>query len=119
MGMFDYVLHEGRRYQTKDTPDLCLTEYRIVNNRLVWDEYHFEEVPNAERPYPNGDGLLRLVGCLRRVIDRHNVDLVWHGYLHMIPEDGSEGSFRAKFTDGVLVAFERLPEHPHETQSAD
>jgi hypothetical protein len=108
--MFDYVLHEGRRFQTKDTPDQDLSEYRIENGRLVFDEYHMEEVPKAERPYPNDDGLMGLVGSERRVVDKPNVDQNWHGYLYMVPDigDPDDGEYRAKFTDGSLVEFVRL-----------
>jgi len=35
MGMFDYVVYEGRRYQTKDTPDQYTSVYRIVRGRLL------------------------------------------------------------------------------------
>lgn len=112
MGMFDYITHDGRRYQTKDTPDQYLSEYRILNGRLLGDEWHNETVPKAERPYPNApDGsLMALVGCMRRVIDKADVDLNWHGYIYMVPDVGDHDDFdyRAKFTDGNLVAFERL-----------
>lgn len=111
MGMFDYLTHEGVRYQTKDTPDQYLSEYRIVNGRLLTDEWHMEEVPKAERPHPEApDGdLLAILGCMRRVVDRTDVDLNWHGYINMVPDDGSGGECLAKFTDGDLVLFDRLP----------
>jgi hypothetical protein len=108
MGMFDYITHEGSRYQTKDTPDQYLSEYRIENGRLVFDEYHVEDVPKEQRPYPDDDGLLGWIGSQRRIIDQSSVDQHWHGYIDMVPDDGSGGSFRAKFTDGNLVSFELL-----------
>lgn len=108
--MFDYITHEGKRYQTKDTADQYLSDYRIVNGRLVTDQWHQEIVPKAERPYPDApDSDIRgLFGSLRRVIDRPDVDLNWHGYIEMVPDDGSGGDYRAKFTDGTLVEFIRL-----------
>lgn len=112
MGMFDYITHEGRRYQTKDTPDQYLSEYRIVNGRLLGDVWHMESVPKAQCPYPDApeSSLLSIVGCMQRVIDKADVDLNWHGYIHMVPDVGDDDSadYRAKFTDGNLVAFERL-----------
>jgi len=112
MGMFDYITHEGRRYQTKDTPDQYLSEYRIVNGRLLGDEWHTESVPKAERPHPDApdDSFLALVGCMRRVIDKADIDLNWHGYIDMVPDigDDDDADYRAKFTDGNLVSFERL-----------
>jgi hypothetical protein len=109
--MFDYVLHEGRRFQTKDTPDQCLSEYRIENGRLLHDEYHLESVPEAERPFPNEGGLLGLVGSLRTVIDKPNVDTNWHGDLYMVPNvgDPDNAEYRARFVDGNLVEFIRFP----------
>lgn len=112
MGMFDYVKHEGRLYQTKDTPDQYMTVYRIVNGRLLGDEWHVEEVPKSERPHPDApdDDIRSLFGCMRRVVDKADIDLEWHGYIDMVPDDGSGGDYRAKFTDGTLVEFVRLPE---------
>ena len=106
MGMFDYVTHEGVQYQTKDTPMQWLHEYRIENGRLVTHEGHIEAVPKNERPYPEADGLRGLFGSVRFVVDRHNVDQEWHGYLYLIAPNGDE--FRAKFTDGNLVQFDRV-----------
>jgi len=115
MGMFDYVTHEGRRYQTKDTPDQYLSEYRIVNGRLIGDEWHMETVPKAERPYPDApEGDIRsFIGSMCRVIDKADIDLNWHGYLDLVPDCGDQEGFvdyRAKFTDGNLVSFERVSE---------
>jgi hypothetical protein len=110
--MFDYVLHEGRRYQTKDTPDQYMSEYRIVDGRLLWDEYHMESVPKQQRPHPDDDGILGLIGSLKRVVDKENVDQNWHGYLYMVPDigDPDRGTYRAKFTDGTLVEFIKVEE---------
>lgn len=121
MGMFDYVTHEGRRYQTNDTPDQYLSEYRIVNGRLLGDEWHFEAVPKGERPYPDApdDSIEALFGSMRRVIDKADVDLNWHGYLDMVPDwelNEEWVDYRAKFTDGNLVSFERLPSSAGESR---
>ncbi len=107
--MFDYLIHEGKQYQTKDTPDQYMSEYRIVNGRLLGDEWHMESVPKSERPHPDApdDSLLAMSGCMKRVIDKPNVDLNWHGYLYL---SGNGDLYRAKFTDGTLVAFERESE---------
>lgn len=112
MGMFDYLTHEGRRYQTKDTPDQYLSEYRIVNGRLLGDEWHMESVPKAERPYPDepDDSIMSFCGSMRRVIDKADIDLNWHGYIYAVPDAGSSGLYRAKFADGTLVAFEQIGE---------
>ena len=102
MGMYDYVTHEGKRYQSKDTPDQGMSEYRIVGGRLLGDEWHYEMVPESERPDPQ----CLILGCMRRIIDTADVDLNWHGYLYMSAgEEEQYATYRAKFTDGNLVEF--------------
>jgi hypothetical protein len=107
MGVFDYVKHDGRRYQTKDTPDQWMHEYRIVGGRLLGDEWHTELVPKAERPYPDAadDDMMSFVGSVRVVIDKADVDQNWHGYLDLAEDEPPYRSHRAKFTDGNLVEF--------------
>jgi hypothetical protein len=116
MGMFDYITHEGRRYQTKDTPSQYLDEYRIVNGRLLCDEWHHEEVPKEKRKYPNEDGLLGMVGSITRVVDKHDVDQNWHGHIDMVPDSGPYEEYRAKFTDGDLMEFVRLADSASDKQ---
>lgn len=112
MGMFDYVTYEGRLYQTHDTPDQYMVTYRIVNGRLIGDEWHVESVPWNERRYPLDKGLLHLAGSIRRVIDKADVDLNWHGYLELCADEGPHREYRAKFTDGNLVEFVCLTPEP-------
>ncbi len=111
MGMFDYLTHEGVEYQTKDTPDQYMSSYRIVNGRLLGEEWHMETVPKAERTFPDAadDSPLALCGCMRRVIDKADVDQNWHGYLYAIGDGPDYPEYRAKFTDGNLVEWLRLP----------
>ena len=45
MGMFDWVEWEGRRYQSKDTPNQLCDEYRIDELGRLWvEEYDAEWV---------------------------------------------------------------------------
>ncbi|HKO88765.1 MAG TPA: hypothetical protein VJU83_09655 [Burkholderiales bacterium] len=107
MGMFDRLHHEGKVYQTKDL-SCTLDELRIVGGRLICDEWHYEDVPKAERPYPDApEGSLQSIcGTIRRVVDRENVDMNYHGILTGCIESGPEyRRFTAKFTDGNLVSF--------------
>lgn len=103
--MFDYLTYEGRQYQTKDTPDQYMSEYRIVAGRLVGDEWHMEETPWNERPFPLAKGVM-----MRRVIDRAGVDQEWHGYLYLCGPAPDWRRHRAKFTDGNLVEFIEVQE---------
>ncbi len=114
MGMFDYIkcnmpLPEtpvpppSHGFQTKDTPDQYMTEYTITEDgRLSWKPYRIEEVPKAERPYPDAeDGSLRaLCGILRRAeSDAEFVD--YHGDIFFYA--GGKGrwwEYKARFTDG-------------------
>ncbi|HYC01603.1 MAG TPA: hypothetical protein VEC57_20905 [Candidatus Limnocylindrales bacterium] len=105
MGMFDYVIHEGVEYQCKDTPDQYMSQYRIINRRLIGDEWHMEDVPWNERRYPLEKGIMHLCGSMRRVIDRADVDQNWHGYLYLTGGGQRLPRYRAKFTDGNLVEF--------------
>ncbi len=108
MGMFDYLVHEGVEYQTKDTPDQGMSHYRIVNGRLLWDEYHLETVPKTERPYPNDDGIMGMIGSVCTVIDKTDVDQNWHGYLYATGPGPDYAEYRAKFTDGNLMEWKKV-----------
>lgn len=122
MGMFDTVRlvghtlpDDGDKYrekawwQTKDF-DCQMEEVRIQNGRLVQDRVHYEEVPKAERPHPNDDGLLGMMGSLRTVVDEKDIDMNFHGIMEFhtyISETKESFHYHAKFTDGNLVSIER------------
>ena len=80
MGMFDYVqcdypLPDGRVvdgpvFQTKDF-DCGMDIVRISRaGRLVLREWHFVDVPKAERPYPDAEegSIESMCGIVRRVV---------------------------------------------------
>ncbi len=104
MSMFDTLQYKNIEYQTKDFE--CLLEtYRIVNKRLLKDDWHYESVPEEERPYKNEKGLLKMCGCMKKVIDKKDVDQNFHGIFeaHYIDEKNQYKSVLFKFTDGNLV----------------
>jgi hypothetical protein len=80
------------------------------------DEAH--EVPKAERPYPNDDGILGLCGSIRTVTSLH--DSNFHGVMRFYSYEGDPNAdvpisdrwheYLAKFTDGQLVGIESVPE---------
>jgi hypothetical protein len=115
MSLFDYLTHEGNEYQTKDLPDMYMSQYRIVGGRLLGDEWHMEDVPEDQLPYAeelknpelsdSQRAFYRIAGCVRRVIDKPNIDLNWHGYLYLVTDHEPYDRYRAKFTDGNLVEF--------------
>jgi len=119
MGMFDYirceaalpdapVLPPGDLFQTKDTPDQYMTVYTITaEGRLMWRPYHHEEVPKAERPYPDDKGLLGLCGSIRRV-EQEAEALPFHGDIHFYTgnhPDVGWWEYRARFTEGILSSI--------------
>lgn len=115
--MFDYINCEhklpdtpippptNKYFQTKDTPDQGMAIYTITaDGRLTWKPYIMEEVPEAERWYPNDDGLLGLFGSLRRVEgDPQTLD--WHGDIYFYKSSSDHSGwweYRARFTEGRL-----------------
>lgn len=122
MGMFDYLIintdklpvtdeekkliGENPGWQTKDF-DCELTEIYITDEgELKINRWNYEEVTKEERPYPDGEGLLGLMGSLRRVNERLE-KIEYHGcvfFYSIIGDDWYE--FFAKFTDGKLVSIE-------------
>lgn len=120
MGMYDYVrcdapLPDGKPtppdlFQTKDFPAPQLEHYTITAaGRLIAHRVRYEEVPKAERPYPDADGLRGLVGSIKAVPVKDE-DLNWHGWLNFY--GGSQRrwrEFNAKFTEGQLVEIVQVP----------
>lgn len=122
MGMYDYLMintgklpvtdeekkliGENPGWQTKSF-DCILTEIYITDDgQLLINRWNYEEVPKEERPYPDGEGLLRLAGALRRVNERLEV-IEYHGYVNFYSNIGDDWyEFYAKFTDGKLVSIE-------------
>lgn len=119
MGMFDEVLcnhelfgvHKGETQQTKSLNWFggALEQYEITpSGRLEFLEYITED-----RGDPNAQGWVRLGGAMTMVFTGGRRDLNYHGWLDL-------SCFgRAKFTDGMLVAFEPEPGKPRESASSD
>lgn len=107
--MFDYLLYKDHLYQTKSF-GCVMEEIRITENgRLVRDKFHYEKVPKHERPYPDGNGLLALCGSLRKVIDKANVDMKFHGCFNFYDDfDGKWVELEAKFTNGKLSKIKTI-----------
>ena len=123
MGMFDNIrcevpLPDGftGELQTKDF-DCEMVEHVITKDGRMMlcriDEV--QEVPKAERPYPNDDGFLGLCGSIRRIMSLH--DAHFHGVVNFYGSEGDPNNrgpgtdyrwheYNAKFTDGQLVSIE-------------
>lgn len=100
------LIGKNRSWQTKDL--YCtLTEIYITDEgTLTAMKWRYEEVPKEERAYPEADGLLGLIGSMRRV-DEHLETVPHHGYVSFYSDVGDDWyEFSAKFTDGKLVSIE-------------
>ena len=124
MGMYDHLyvedlsllpLTESERagltteteWQTKSLDCVLTDAYLTPDKRLEELLFDMEEVPKEERPYPDKDGFMGMIGSLRRVNERR-VDTGHHGYLNFYTShNGKWLEFRAKFTDGVMVEIVR------------
>ena len=94
MGMYDYVHHEEKCYQSKDF-DCQMLDYYIEDGRLLKSIGHLENVPDDERPMPGTS-----FGCLRWIEERRE-DINFHGILDLI--DDALIRYTAKFINGDLV----------------
>jgi len=124
MGMYDHLyvedldllpLTESERagltteteWQTKSLDCVLTDAYLTPDKRLEELLFDMEEVPREERPHPDDDGFMGMIGSLRRVNERR-VDTGHHGYLNFYTSHKGEWfEFKAKFTDGVMVEIVR------------
>ena len=119
MGMFDYIKCEMtlpetpvpppcNLFQTKDTPDQYMTVYTITaDGYLEWHPYQMEAVPKEERPYPNDDGFLGMMGSMRRV-EEASERIEYHGDIYFYEgnhPDVGWWEYRARFTEGRVSAI--------------
>ncbi len=138
MGMFDYVKSEiplpdgwDGELQSKDFDCLMTTILITRDGRLHIERFEYETVPKQERPYPDSDGPLGLLGSLRK-INRQWDDLNYHGDfyfggLETLPEktwivsskrdDGGwwqphykSHDYVARFTEGNLAFIKADPD---------
>jgi hypothetical protein len=120
MGMFDYIrckvpLPDGwlphEPLQTKDFDcDMVCHEISPQGRLLLQRVDSVHEVPKAERPYPNDDGMLGLCGSIHR--EKSVRDSNFHGILNFYGSDQQKNwhEYNAKFTDGQLVSIEVVPD---------
>ena len=97
------LIGENFGWQTKDF-DCNLTEIYITDEgELKINRWDYEKIQKEEIPHPNGEGLLGLIGSLKRVNERLEV-IKHHGYINFYSNIGNDWyEFFAKFTDGKLA----------------
>ncbi len=127
MGMFDYLrcdvplpdgrIEPGPVWQTKDSPCEMGLVVISADGRLLYQEAHYESVPEEQRPYYgkpewNGErsGIWRACGSMNRVIDRV-YDADYHGDVrfYRCGNDTSDWEeYSARFTDGQLSRISKV-----------
>lgn len=100
------AIGENPNWQTKDF-DCILTEIYITDDgELKINRWNYEEVPKEERPHPDGEGILGLMGSLKRANERLET-IPYHGYVNFYSDiKGNWYEFFAKFTNGKLECIE-------------
>lgn len=125
MGMFDWVqcdaaLPDGRVvdgpvWQSKDGPCELGVITITADGELMFEDAHTDILPEEERPYYGKpewqqDGFFRLIGSMRRVVDRR-VRQEFHGdfYFYDYHDDTKVfEEYRARFTHGRLESIARV-----------
>jgi hypothetical protein len=115
MGMYDYLVCEmllpeqprpprNLVFQTKDTTAQFMERFTITaGSRLIHHSVRYEEVPLAERPYPD----MPSIGSMRPV-PVGDIDINFHGMLEFHTYDSrtkEHWSYEAKFTDGQCMGI--------------
>jgi hypothetical protein len=101
MGMFDHIEYRGREYQTKDTPEQSLDNYKIAQDQDSGHWYLWHEEYDSE--WVEGEGLFG--GCIKQSNQRwvccHDFDGEIRFYYYRSEEDQEE--YRALFMDGQML----------------
>ncbi len=109
MGMFDHVHYRGREYQSKDTPEQSLDNYKIEQDSASGEWHLWHEEYDAE--WVKEEGLFG--GSIRqrnhRWIRCDDFDGLIRFYYYRSHEDQEE--YRALFMDGRMLKI-RLTSEP-------
>ena len=89
-------------WQTKDF-DCDMTEIYITDDgELKINKWNYESVPKEKRSYPNDEGLLGLIGSIKRV-NEHLETIPYQGNINFYSNIGKDWyEFFAKFNNGKL-----------------
>jgi len=115
MGLFDAIRFEcptpvppgeTGAFQTYDTPEQFLDDYKVDKHGLLWHaEYDIEDKSD-----PNAEGLMKHAGFATRVNERWVRALL----TTTLECHGANGTFEAVFVDGVM----RVPRAPGQRETA-
>ena len=112
MGMFDHLYYEGHEYQTKDTPNQSLDNYKIEHDQCSGHIFLWREDYDAE--WVEGEGLFG--GSLRQFNQRWVHCWDFDGNIRFYREDKDNGGwekdawieYSALFMDGKLLRIKRV-----------
>ena len=110
MGMFDHIHYRGKEYQSKDTPEQNLDNYKIEQDQTSGHWYLWHEEYDAE--WIEGEGLFG--GNIRQSNHRwvccHNFDGLIRFYWYVSEEDQEE--YEALFMDGQMLKIKTIRSEP-------
>ena len=111
MGMFDHIHYKGKEYQTKDTPNQMLDNYKIEQDQTsghwyLWhEEYECDWVEEADR---FGGGYLKQYN--HHWVCCHDFDGLIRFYWYVSEEDQEE--YEALFMDGQMLKIKTIRGEP-------
>jgi hypothetical protein len=111
MGMFDHIHYKGKEYQTKDTPNQMLDNYKIEQDQdsghwFLWHEkYECDWVEEADR---FGGGYLKQYN--HHWVCCYDFDGLIRFYWYVSEED--QGEYEALFMDGQMLKIKTIRGEP-------
>jgi hypothetical protein len=111
MGMFDHIHYKGKEYQTKDTPNQMLDNYKIEQDQtsghwFLWhEEYESEWVEEADR---FGGGYLKQHN--HHWVCCNDFDGLIRFYWYRSEEDQEE--YEALFMNGQMLKIKTIRGEP-------
>ena len=104
MGMFDNIRYKDQEYQTKDTPNQLLDNYKIDELGQLWVEEYDSE-------WDEDQGLFG--GSIRQFNQRWRLCPEFDGNLRFYRSEGTAWvEYRALFMDGVMIKIREVFDEP-------
>ena len=105
--MFDYINYEGQKYQTKDTPNQTLDNYKIEVNQDDGHSYLWHQDYDAE--WIEGGGLFG--GSIRQFNERWVCCHEFDGNIRFYRSEDNHKTwieYSALFMDGKLLRIKKI-----------
>ena len=110
MGMFDHIHYKGKEYQTKDTPNQMLDNYKIEQDQTSGHWYLWHEEYDAE--WIENEGLFG--GCIKQSNHRwlHCADFDGEIRFYYYKSDEDQEEYKALFMDGRMLKIKQTQGEP-------